>query len=137
MAKAVPLWWWLPILKFMSFVLEFNDNTCPNFQVDIFIAPTNFRDTFLFLLIAVIYEFYFGCIGLQIRAKASSDDRVVVKFKSSKSSQYPGFSCRVSSQPSPVNQVLGGEVIDIGTADTPDENEDEDNSTSSGNSGKF
>ena len=76
-------------------------------------------------------------IGLQIRAKASSDDRVVVKFKSSKSSQYPGFSCRVSSQPSPVNQVLGGEVIDIGTADTPDENENEDNSTSSGNSGKF
>ena len=102
------------------------------------IAPIIFRDTYLILLVvAVIHEFYFGCIGLQIRAKASSDDRVVVKFKSSKSSQYPGFSCRVSSHPSPVNQVLGGEVIDIGTAETPDENGNEDNSTSSGNSGKF
>ena len=91
----------------------------------------------MFLLVTLHIKIYFGCIGLQIRAKASSDDRVVVKFKSSKSSQYPGFSCRVSSQPSPVNQVLGGEVIDIGTAETPDENENEDNSTSSGSSGKF
>ena len=67
--------------------------------------------------------------GIQIRAQADDNDNVIVKFHSAKSSQYPGFSCRVSSQVKPFNQSSFGSVIDVGHIDVS-----ESESTSPGNS---
>ena len=66
--------------------------------------------------------------GIQIRAQADDNDNVIVKFHSAKSSQYPGFSCRVSSQVKPFNQSSFGSVIDVGHIDVS-----ESESTSPGN----
>ena len=66
--------------------------------------------------------------GIQIRAQADDNDNVIVKFHSAKSSQYPGFSCRVSSQVKPLNQSSFGSVIDVGHIDVS-----ESESTSPGN----
>ena len=75
-----------------------------------------------------MYIYLSSISGIQIRAQADDNDNVIVKFHSAKSSQYPGFSCRVSSQVKPFNQSSFGSVIDVGHIDVS-----ESESTSPGN----
>ena len=77
-------------------------------------------------LVRNVYLSYIS--GILIRAQADDNDNVIVKFHSAKSSQYPGFSCRVSSQVKPLNQSSFGSVIDVGHIDVS-----ESESTSPGN----
>ena len=57
--------------------------------------------------------------GLKIRARANSQDRLTVKFKTTNNSQSSGFSCRVYSQRKAKNPTSA--VIDTGASEIEEE----------------